>query len=169
MEEVKAPIENYKEIEGFSNYAVSNFGNIKNITNNKILTPRNNGKGYLTVILYNGSEKKNFRVHRLVAKHFIPNPLNLVTVNHVSFNKSDNTVMNLEWASVRENNCHRFKDKQKKSMYIGVSLNKSTKKWVAQIGVDGKIKHLGTFNTEIEAYNRRVNYEKENNIVNKYL
>ena len=169
MSTITIPIEEYKQIEDYPNYAVSNFGNVKNIARNKILSPRNNGRGYLTVILYKGSIKKNFRVHRLVAHYFIPNPLKLVTVNHISFDKSDNSIMNLEWASVRENNCHRFKNKPTKSMYIGVTLNKTTKKWVAQIGVNRKAKHLGTFNTELEAYNCRVNYEKENNIINKYL
>lgn len=162
-------VEIYKTINGYQNYGVSNFGNVKNNKTNKVLTPRNNGKGYLTVILYEGSNKKNFRIHRLVAEYFIPNPLKLNTVNHINFDKSDNKVMNLEWASVRENNCHRFKDKPIKSMYIGVTFNNSTNKWVAQIGLNRKIKHLGTFNTEIEAYNCRVNYEKENNIINKYL
>lgn len=159
----------WKIIKDFPNYQVSNKGNIKNIKRGKELMPRNNGKGYYTVVLYRKGIKKNLRVHRLVAECFIPNPLNLTTVNHINFNKSDNRVMNLEWASFRENNCHRFKDKIIESMYVGVTLNKRTNKWVSQIGFKGETMHLGTFDTELEAYKCRVEYEKKNNIINKYL
>ena len=49
---------------------------------------------------------KNYRVHRLVAQAFIPNPDNKPTVNHKDLNKDNNDVSNLEWATQKEQNVH---------------------------------------------------------------
>ena len=62
------------------------------------------GRGYLFVHLTNGKGKlKNEKIHRLVAKAFIPNPDNLPEVNHIDENKYNNCVDNLEWCSVKYN------------------------------------------------------------------
>lgn len=53
--------------------------------------------------LSNKGVKKIKRVHRLVAEAYIPNPLNLDTVNHLNHNKQDNSVANLEWLSNNDN------------------------------------------------------------------
>lgn len=66
--------------------------------------------GYLTKIFeYYKNNKKNIKIHRLVATYFIPNPLNLPCVNHINGVKSDNRVENLEWVSVKENNEHSYR------------------------------------------------------------
>lgn len=68
-------------------------------------------KGYLTVWLYNPEtqKKKRYRIHRLVAEFFIPNPENKPFVNHIDGNKTNNSVENLEWSTMDENNTH-YKD-----------------------------------------------------------
>lgn len=106
-------IEVWKDIKNFPNYQVSNYGKIKSkerITNvgiknikqikrkEKILKPLKITKGYLGIRLYNEKVKgKTFKIHRLVAETFIPNPNNYKQINHIDGNKENNCVENLEW------------------------------------------------------------------------
>lgn len=55
--------------------------------------------GYKLAHLYKEGKSVTFRVHRLVAEAFIPNPDNLPDVNHKNEDKSDNRVENLEWCT----------------------------------------------------------------------
>jgi len=101
-------MEEWHTIQEFPNYDVSNLGNIKNITSEKILKPTVKS-GYYQVSLVNNENKQNFKVHRLVALAFIENPENKSDVNHKDKNKLNNNLSNLEWMTRRENNIHRCK------------------------------------------------------------
>jgi hypothetical protein len=58
--------EMFLPIEGYDNYFISNFGNIKNSKTNKILKPSTHRQGYKLVVLRKNGKSKNFTVHRLV-------------------------------------------------------------------------------------------------------
>ena len=115
--------ERWKDIQGFEGlYQISDWGRVKALTRTlphktygqwtikeKILKPSLNGKnskGYLFVILFDENKKThNFRIHRLVAKHFVNNPDNdnLIFVDHIDGNKTNNYYKNLEWVTPLEN------------------------------------------------------------------
>ena len=63
-----------------------------------------NKNGYLQVTLQVDKKPKHFRVHRLIAMAFIPNPENLPCVNHIDCNKLNNKIDNLEWCDIMYNN-----------------------------------------------------------------
>ena len=98
----------WKDIPGYEKlYQVSNLGNIRSLHWNhsntiRLLTPFEN-KGYLRIGFRQNHILKNYLVHVLVAKAFIPNPLNKPCVNHIDGNKKNNCVSNLEWVTHKEN------------------------------------------------------------------
>ncbi|EJO9576006.1 HNH endonuclease [Salmonella enterica] len=101
-------METWKDITGFEGkYQISNNGNVSSYLSGKILKPQVNRQGYLVVNLYYEVGKaRKFRIHRLVAEHFIPNPDNKPFVNHLDGDKSNNDEDNLEWSTSEENNRH---------------------------------------------------------------
>lgn len=102
----------WKEINNFSKYEISNYGNLKNKDTQKNIKPAIKS-GYLYISLTdNNGIRKGFKIHRLVALNFIPNPENKETVNHINHNKLDNNINNLEWATTTEQNNHKRKCKK---------------------------------------------------------
>ena len=99
-------MEEWRVINDYPNYSISNLGNVKNNKTGKFLKSCVKG-GYLHISLTNDKIKKTFKVHRLVALAFIENPENKSDVNHKNKNKLDNTLWNLEWMTRRENNQHK--------------------------------------------------------------
>lgn len=112
------PNEIWKDIKGYEGwYQVSNLGRVKrlkkihcnhgkvNIVDREhILTPTEDKKGYLVVILSNGGKsRKHRKVHRLVANAFIENTDNKPQVDHINRVKNDNRVENLRWVTNSEN------------------------------------------------------------------
>ncbi len=60
--------------------------------------------GYLRVSLQTKDGcRKSYRVNRLVALAYIPNPMNYPVVNHINHDISDNSINNLEWCSISYN------------------------------------------------------------------
>ena len=70
----------------FGYYFVSNFGRIYSLYKNRLLNPllkKSQCNYYYVVRLYNDSEQKWYKVHRLVAMLFIPNPEQKAKVHHI--------------------------------------------------------------------------------------
>ncbi|MGJ5711597.1 HNH endonuclease [Staphylococcus auricularis] len=95
----------FKLINDYPNYVISKNGDVIALSyigasgqkrKMKVLKQITNADGYKNVILLNNEGKKSFRVHRLVAQAFIPNPKNKETVNHIDGDKTNNKVDNLE-------------------------------------------------------------------------
>lgn len=102
-----------KEIDGYPNYLVTEDGRVWSKNRNRFLTIRitktvNKKTGHVyrqaRVQLWNEGEGKWFLLHRLVAQAFIPNPDNKPVVNHLDeFDTLNNSVSNLQWATLSEN------------------------------------------------------------------
>lgn len=90
----------WKDIDGLEGeYAISTKGRVRNIKTGRILGGAYDGSGYKQVTL----KHKTYKIHRLVALAFLPNPDNLPQVNHKNEKKDDNNVGNLEWCSASYN------------------------------------------------------------------
>lgn len=77
----------------------------------KILKNRYDKNGYVVCYIRdeNTGQRKDYKIHRLVAEYFIDNPNNCRVVNHIDGNKQNNNVNNLEWCTHTENNLHAYR------------------------------------------------------------
>ena len=90
---------------------------------------------------------KNVMMHREII-----DPPDHLVVDHINHTGLDNRKANLRPATRRQNSYNRIHfRKSRSSKYTGVSFKKQKKKWVAQIGFNGKVIHLGSFKKEIDA------------------
>jgi len=117
--------EEWVDITGFEGkYQISNHGRIKSLARlanrgkgnyqplpEKIKNQHIDKAGYPIISLWNDFLKKGkrFRMHRIIAKHFILNPDSKPCVNHKDGDKTNNFFENLEWCTYGENKSHSFK------------------------------------------------------------
>ena len=132
-------------IKGYDNYEVSICGMVRNVNTKKILRPSICKNGYYCVNLYQKSIRKLHKIHRLVAKHFIPNLNNNNCVDHIDNNKINNTFSNLRWCDASENQHNRQLNKNNSSGAKGIIFYKRNNKWKVYIKLNNKTIHLGYF------------------------
>ena len=143
-DEIWCPVKNYENL-----YEVSNQGRVKSIGYGKerILKPGINTQGYLQVVLCKNGEKNNCVIHRLVAQTFIPNPDNLPEVNHKDEDKTNNSVLNLEWCD-RKSNCNygnrnkRISEKRSKPVLQYTKSGEFVKEWKSATDVQRTLGYL---------------------------
>ena len=142
----------WKWIDGYEDlYKIYPNGNVERYYKNgntKILKHHIGTHGYKDIQLYKNRKKKNLKIHRLLALHFLDNPNDYLFVDHIDRNPLNNNLNNLRWVSRSINNRNR---KGYGECMKGVSKNAN--KFRAQINIDGKKTHLGYFDTELEAHN----------------
>lgn len=107
--------EEWRDVVGYEGfYQVSNMGRIRSLTRTfvrsdgstatykgRLITPV--GRPYLHVSLSKNNVQSRVRVHRLVAKTFVPNPDNLPCVDHIDCDKTNDRADNLRWCTSLQN------------------------------------------------------------------
>lgn len=143
----------WKTVDGYDGlYEVSNKGRVKSLNYNHtnksaIMSGWVSGKGYDYVHLCKDGTVLSYRVCRLVAKAFIPNPENKPYVDHIDTNRRNNCVENLRWCTQSENQ----RNKISRTRY-GVSKSKP----VAQMTISGDLVKVwpSAFEAERNGFNR---------------
>ena len=152
-------MEEYRIIEGFETYEVSNLGNVRNINTGRILKTSVNTDGYKIVGIYNKKKKLGKKIHRLVADAFIPNLENKECVDHINGNRQDNWLVNLRWASKCENNQNKKMYIKNKLGYTGIRIERN--KYRSELRHNNKYYHLGNFEKLEDAVEARLRKSEE--------
>ena len=143
--------ENWKIIDEFENYEISDLGFVRNKNSRKIKKHQIKENEYFYVQLWKNNKSKNKNIHRLVALAFIENPSKLPLVDHIDCNKQNNRVENLRWCTYSQNNANSKMNSTNATGIKEVGWDKNTKKYHAQIGLNNKLYHLGLYDSKEEA------------------
>ena len=100
----------WKSVKGYEGlYEISNYGRVKSLNYRRwgipqILKLHARQGNYVKVGLFKDGKRKYYRVHRLVAIAFLPQPQEGQTqVEHLNCDTRDNRVQNLRWSSPKGN------------------------------------------------------------------
>lgn len=98
----------WKDVYEYDNYEVSNTGLIRSKKSNKLRKVFISDNGYPVITLSKNNKAKTFKLHRIIANAFIPNPDNKPLINHIDSNKQNYSIENLEWCTSKENSKHAY-------------------------------------------------------------
>ena len=112
-----------------------------------------NRKGYRAVTI-NFKEKL---AHHLI--WFLEHDVWPTQIDHINGDKTDNRIVNLRHVTTRQN-CNNFKI-HRRGKLVGASWEKRRLKWESYIHFGNKKKHLGYFNSELEAHQRYMDHRRE--------
>ena len=129
----------WRTIEDYPDYQISNMGRVKSLKwgKEKILNLSLNYKGYYQVGLRKDGKRKLYKIHRLIAQAFIPNPENKPQIDHINTIKTDNRVENLRWVTNKEN-CNNLLTKENYSKCRIGNLSPSAKS-ILQFSLNGEL------------------------------
>ncbi len=122
----------------------------------RILKESINSSGYRQVVLHENKFINTFKVSVLVAIAFLGHKKCKfkIVVDHKDEIKTNDNLYNLQLVTHRKNiSKNKLTLANKSSIYTGVDFFKRDNKWRAMIEINHKKKHLGLFNSEIEASN----------------
>ena len=152
-------LEDWKDIKGYEGlYLISNYGRVMSLRRkkstgkgyyyleSKILKQSKTTTGYWKIELNKNGVKKSFKVHRLVAQHYIANPYDKENINHKDGNPLNNYFENLEWVNQGENVTHSlemglrafFNIDEKTLSYLYIEKNMSPNEIGNLLGVSRK-------------------------------
>ena len=110
-----------------------------------------NGNGYYVTPVTLNKKSKTLQIHRIawfIYYGYLPN-----NIDHINMDRKDNKISNLRDCTPQENMRNKRAYKNTSSKFKGVSFHKRDEKWTAQIRFNGKLRHLGYFNLEVDAHN----------------
>lgn len=111
--------------------------------------PYENG-GYLSYHLKWKNKTYPFRIHRLVAQYFIPNPDNKPVVHHKDHDRYNNSVENLEWVTYKQNASDKLERKEQSK--IDFQIDETKEEWKQYLNTEfyvsnyGRVKNIRTKN-----------------------
>lgn len=157
MANLQSQPEIFKPIFGFEGaYEISTYGRIKSLERNVL---KKNGTlhytisefimkahitwgGYSRISLFKNSKYFKYPIHRLVAIHFIPNPIGYDQINHIDGNKQNNHIENLEWCNASQNHNHRYKTLGHIAPRTGVINDAFSSKPVVQLNLNNELVNI---------------------------
>ena len=107
-------------------------------------------KGYIK------AENEDITLHRVVMRAKEGD-----VIDHIFHKKFDNRKSQLRFVTNSQNQMNRDIGKNNTSGHRGISWHKKHQKWIAQIGVMGKLKYLGLFSDIEDAIKARKEAEKK--------
>ncbi len=149
-------------IENYENYIIFSDGVVINGNTGYKLNPSINRDGYYQLGLYKNGKRKFFKLHRLLALGFIPNPKNKSLIDHINRDKIDNRLSNLRWATPLENQQNKGNNKTNTSGFKNVSLNNGY--WRFKKTINKKV-YSKNFYTKEDAINYKNEFYLKNNIL----
>ena len=139
-------MEEWKVVNDFENYEISNMGIVRNKLKHTVLKAHNRKDGYYSVKLCRKNFSQNKSIHRLVALHFVENANHdkYNVIDHIDRNKQNNCATNLRW-STRQQNSQNWLGRNE-----GLTKRKGNI-WEVAVKYENTRMYLGRYNDEEKA------------------